>query len=225
MNNFINQFKDLSYKYMRYRIFVPKNECDTLILHLHGSGGRGNDNIKNLEHINQAGFHTLINENLAYILVPQVPETHRFFDILWTQTIYNQDSVKIGEYLNLTYELLLETIKTYNIKHVIVEGFSMGGYAAIEIATRFPDFFEGVFVICGGFPISKLEKVKNKKIAIVHGDSDPIVPKNGSIKAYETLKNLDANVKLTIVENCAHNAWDYIYSDPLILKKFIKKPV
>lgn len=222
---FIDNFQDLKYKYMRYRFFKPKKECDTLILHLHGSGGRGNDNIKNLEHINQVGFHTLINEELAYILVPQIPEPHRFFDILWTQTIYDQDSVSFGEYLSLTHELLLETIKKYNIKHVFVEGFSMGGYATIDIATRFPELFDGIFVICGGFPISKLEKIKNKKVIIVHGDSDPVVPNNGSIEAYKILKSLDCNVELHIVENCQHDSWNYVYSNPTMLKEFIKKSV
>lgn len=224
-NNFVNNFLDLSFHNMRYRLFIPSDNCDTLILHLHGSGERGSDNINNLKYMDQAGYHTIINENLAYILVPQVPENHRFFNILWTQSIYDQDTVDFNGYIKLTYELLKQIISQYNIKKVFIEGLSMGGYGTAELSTRHPELFDGVLVICGGFPVSKLEKIKNKKVIIVHGDSDPVVPNNGSLEAYKILKSLDCNVELHIVENCQHDSWHYVYSNPTMLKEFIKKSV
>ena len=101
----------------------------------------------------------------------------------------------------------------------------MGGYGTAELSTRHPELFDGVLVICGGFPVSKLEKIKNKKVIIVHGDSDPVVPNNGSLEAYKILKSLDCNVELHIVENCQHDSWHYVYSNPTMLKEFIKKSV
>ena len=220
--NFIDNFLDLSFQDMKYRLFIPNSNTDTLIIHLHGSGERGTDNIHNLKYMDQEGYHTLINENLAYILVPQVPENHRFFNLSWTECIYDQDKIKFEGYIKLTYELLKETIEKYNIKRVFIEGLSMGGYGTAELSTRHPELFDGVLVICGGFPISKLEKIANKKVIIVHGDSDNVVPNNGSLEAYKVLKSLNCNVNLHIVENCQHNSWNYVYSKPTMLKEFIK---
>ena len=98
----------------------------------------------------------------------------------------------------------------------------MGGYGTAELSTRHPELFDGVLVICGGFPISKLEKIANKKIIIVHGDNDNVVPNNGSLEAYKVLKLLNANVNLHIVENCQHDSWNYVYSNSTMLKEFIK---
>ena len=222
---FIDNFLDLSFQDMRYRLFIPSVNCDTLILHLHGSGGRGNNNVKNLNYMDQAGYHTIINENLAYILAPQVTENNKFFDITWDQCIYDQDKIKFDSYIKSTYELLKDTIYKYKIKKVFIEGYSMGGFTTAELSTRHHELFDGVLVICGGFPISKLEKIKNKKVIIVHGDSDPVVPNNGSLEAYKILKSLDCNVELHIVENCQHDSWNYVYSNPTMLKEFIKKSV
>ncbi len=222
---FIDNFLDLSFQDMRYRLFIPSVNCDTLILHLHGSGGRGNNNVKNLNYMNQAGYHTIINENLAYILAPQVTENNKFFDITWDQCIYDQDKIKFDSYIKSTYELLKDTIYKYKIKKVFIEGYSMGGFTTAELSTRHHELFDGVLVICGGFPVSKLEKIKNKKVIIVHGDSDPVVPNNGSIEAYKVLKSLGCNVELHIVENCQHDSWNYVYSNPTMLKEFIKKSV
>ena len=222
---FIDNFLDLSFQDMRYRLFIPSVNCDTLILHLHGSGGRGNNNVKNLNYMDQAGYHTIINENLAYILAPQVTENNKFFDITWDQCIYDQDKIKFDSYIKSTYELLKDTIYKYKIKKVFIEGYSMGGFTTAELSTRHHELFDGVLVICGGFPVSKLEKIKNKKVIIVHGDSDPVVPNNGSIEAYKVLKSLGCNVELHIVENCQHDSWNYVYSNPTMLKEFIKKSV
>ena len=106
---FIDNFLDLSFQDMRYRLFIPSVNCDTLILHLHGSGGRGNNNVKNLNYMDQAGHHTIINENLAYILAPQVTENNKFFDITWDQCIYDQDKIKFDSYIKSTYKLLKDT--------------------------------------------------------------------------------------------------------------------
>ena len=78
--DFVNNFLDLDFEGMKYRFFIPKSETKKLILHMHGSAGRGNDNIKNLNYMDAAGFHTVIDKNLAFILVPQVQENKKFFE-------------------------------------------------------------------------------------------------------------------------------------------------
>ena len=65
--DFVNNFLDLDFEGMKYRFFIPKSETKKLILHMHGSAGRGNDNIKNLNYMDAAGFHTVIDKNLAFI--------------------------------------------------------------------------------------------------------------------------------------------------------------
>ena len=98
----------------------------------------------------------------------------------------------------------------------------MGGYATYELSTRYPNLFKGIIGICGGVPKDTIKNIKNSKIVIVHGEDDHVVPKEGSLYAYETLKKEDANVTLHLLKNTQHNSWDYIYQDKDFIKDFIK---
>lgn len=220
--DFINNFLDLDFEGMKYRFFIPKSETKKLILHMHGSAGRGNDNIKNLNYMDAAGFHTVIDKNLAFILAPQVQENKKFFDIEWKNCIYNQNEIIFDGFIKKTYDLLLKIIKEYDIKEVYIEGYSMGGYATYELSTRYPNLFKGIIGICGGVPKDKIKNIKNSKIVIVHGEDDHVVPKEGSLYAYETLKKEGANVTLHLLKNTQHNSWDHIYQDKDFIKDFIK---
>lgn len=223
MKAFIDKFLDLNYKGMRYRLFTPKSHCDTLILHLHGSGGRGSDNVKNLNYMNQKAYQTILNEDLSFVLAPQVPDEHKFFEITWDQVIYDQSKTKFEGYIKLTYDLLLETVKKYNIKRVFIEGYSMGGFTTLELSTRYPNLFDGILSICGGVPLNNIESIKDKKIILVHGSDDHVVNKLGSIEAYKKLKQLHSNVELYIINNCKHDSWNFVYGNEYFLKNFIKK--
>ncbi len=221
--NFLKNFLDLEFDNMKYRLFIPKSNSKKLILHLHGSAGRGNDNIKNLNYMDAPAFHTIINENLAYILVPQVPENQKFFEIEWKNCIYDQTNIKFQGYIKKTYELLIKIKQQFNINEIYIEGYSMGGYTTYELSSRFPSLFDGILGICGGIPKDKILNIKDKKVIIVHGNDDYVVPKDGSIYAYEALKKEGANVELHLLENTQHNSWDYVYQNKTFIKNFINK--
>lgn len=220
--NFIDNFLDLNYKGMSYRLFVPNKKTDTILLHLHGSAGRGNDNIKNLNYVDQKAFHTIMEENSCYILAPQVEENHKFFNITWDQVIYDQDKIEFTGYIKLTLELLNKTIEEFNLKRCFIEGYSMGGFTTLELATRYPEIFDGILAICPGVPLSKITKLKDKKVILVHGSDDHVVNNLGSFKAYDELTKLGGNVRFYIVNNCRHDSWNFVYNNPNFLKNFIK---
>ncbi len=63
-----------------------------------------------------------------------------------------------------------------------------------------------------------LDELPHLPIWIFHGEKDDTVPVELSIEAYEELKSLDGNVKLTLYPEAKHDSWtetfenDSIYS-------------
>ena len=60
--------------------------------------------------------------------------------------------------------------------------------------------------------IPGVERLTQSNIWIFHGQDDDGVPWQGSQYMYNRLKNVKANVKLSLFENVGHNAWDQAYN-------------
>jgi predicted peptidase len=108
-------------------------------------------------------------------------------------------------------------------------GLSRGGSGTWWIASRHPDRFAALLVVCGrirpsatttdpvvpateGEPFAALAgKVKHLPIWIFHGDADPTVPVDESRGISAALTALSAPVKFTELPGIGHNAWDTAY--------------
>ena len=110
-----------------YRIYAPEGEALPLVLYLHGSGERGDDNRAQTK--KNSIMQTLLNEeNLqkypCIILAPQCPA-----DRGW-------DTEQLMA--------LLETFRAnspMDPARIYITGLSMGGYAAWEMLAAYPDCF------------------------------------------------------------------------------------
>ena len=71
---------------------------------------------------------------------------------------------------------------------------------------------------------TNIEKVKNKKILMYHGDKDDVVDVNVSIKTYEKLKDGNAkDVELKIINNDNHFLTSHAFKDQYIYEWLEKK--
>ena len=78
MNNWMDVYEKRMYDRMPYRLLRPiADHPDTaypLILSLHGAGGKGTDNIKNLRHWNETlAEETHRRKYPSFVLAPQTP--------------------------------------------------------------------------------------------------------------------------------------------------------
>jgi predicted peptidase len=213
---------------MPYRVLLPLNfdvhKKYPLILFLHGSGERGNDNEKQLIHGGDLFLKDSIRENYPAIVVfPQCAAKGS-----WANTTGHYDSVAkkmIREFrpdgkptkdMALLLGLLKNLDHTYPLdkRKMYVGGLSMGGMGTFELVFRKPKTFAAAFAICGGASTATVKKMKKTAWWIFHGLKDNTVDPQLSKDMADALKQAGAEVKLTLYPEDGHNSWDDAFKEP-----------
>ncbi|MES2848632.1 MAG: dienelactone hydrolase family protein [Bacteroidota bacterium] len=215
---------------MPYRILLPLNYNSSknypLILFLHGSGERGNDNEKQLVHGSNLFLRDSIRQNYtAFVVFPQCSEFGYWSNVFRVENetgrkrfTYRADGEPTPD-MALLQELLKSILKTYPIdkKQVYVGGLSMGGMGTFEIVRRNPKIFAAAFPICGGAEPSTASAMKKVHWWIFHGGKDDVVIPAFSEEIVEALKKKKADVKFTLYPEANHNSWDNAFAEPGLL--------
>ena len=174
--------------YLNYYLYKPDKFKENLpvILFLHGIGERGT-NISDIEKYSLPKY--LKNIDIPFIVIaPQCLENN-----FWEYHLRDVEKI-----INIEYKK-----NKYDKENIFLAGSSMGAYGAWNYLIQRPDLFKGIVSVAGGImlPIKQnIEKVKNKKILMYHGDKDDVIDVNVSIKTYEKLKDGNAkDVELKII--------------------------
>ncbi|HMG82233.1 MAG TPA: alpha/beta hydrolase-fold protein [Ferruginibacter sp.] len=203
-----------------YRILLPvqydRSKKYPLIIFLHGSGERGNNNEAQLSHGGSLFIEDSVRINYPAIVVfPQCPANN-----FWSNVIIDtaNDSRRFtfradGEptsAMRSLMGLLSQLQNQYKIdKHSIyIGGLSMGGMGTFELVRREPKIFAAAFSICGGADTSTAPKIKHTAWWIFHGLKDNVVDPHFSMNMAEALKKSGAEVILNLYTNDNHNSWD-----------------
>jgi len=246
MNSVTAQYKDLYEKKefisgndtLRYRMLYPLNydagKKYPLLLFLHGSGERGNDNEAQLVH---GGVLFADSTNRlrfpAFVIFPQCPAND--FWARLSRDPNKKDSLgqftfesgqPIGKSLGLVSRLLdsLVAAKLVNTKRIYLGGLSMGGMGTFELLWRKPNFFAAAFPICGGGDPKQVSVYARKfPVWIFHGGSDPVVPVGNSRLMTNALKAAGAKVKYMEYPGVGHNSWDNAFAEPELLPWLFKQ--
>jgi predicted peptidase len=215
---------------MPYRILLPVNFNPSkkypLIIVLHGSGERGNDNEMQLVH----GASLFLNEEIrkkypAIIVFPQCSEKSYWSNVK-TDTSHEGKRMftfledgKPTRAMQTLQKLVQKIMHVYPVSknRVYIGGLSMGGMGTFEIVMRNPKMFAAAFPICGGANPSVAKKIKNTDWWIFHGAQDNVVDPEYSISMFEALKKQQAKVKLTIYPEANHNSWDSAFAEKDLL--------
>ena len=89
----------------------------------------------------------------------------------------------------------------------------MGGMGTFEMVARNPNKFAAAFPICGGTNVRFASLMKDTPFWIFHGEADTVVPVTYSKEIYEALKNLDAEVELTLYPEAGHDSWNNVFKE------------
>jgi predicted peptidase len=203
-----------------YRILLPFNYDPSkkypLIIFLHGSGERGNNNEAQLAHGGSLFIADSIRMNYpAIVIFPQCP-ANGFWSNVKIDTANNSRSftfIPDGKPTSSMRSLigLLSAVKyEYKIDEhrIYAGGLSMGGMGTFELVRRKPTIFAAAFSICGGADTTTAPKIKHTAWWIFHGLKDNVVNPQFSINMAEALKNAGAEVILNLYTNDNHNSWD-----------------
>jgi predicted peptidase len=220
-----------------YRYLTPKNPQKgkkyPVVIFLHGSGERGNNNQAQLFHGSGQFLNPVNRENYpAYVLFPQCPEGE--FGVFNKPENPNESySMQLNPTLSNMMQTLKEFIEYYaslpdaDPKRIYIMGISMGGMSTFEMVARYPQMFAAAIPICGSVNPERLkqqkELVKKVKFRIYHGDADAAVPVEGSRQAYKALKEIGAKVEYIEFPGCTHNSWNPAFNRNDFLKWMFKQ--
>ncbi len=210
-----------------YRLLLPQDYDASkkypLILFLHGSGERGNDNEAQLVHGGRLFLQDSVRKNYPAIVVFPQCAANSF----WSNVSIISDSIKGTRIFNFkpdgeptkAMELLLELVKeltdTYPLdkNRLYIGGLSMGGMGTFELVRRKPKLFAAAFPICGGANAATAKKLKGPSWWIFHGLKDNVVDPVYSKIMAAALKDEGAKVKLTLYPEANHNSWDSAFAE------------
>ena len=207
----------------RYQVFVPARSTTAakppVILFLHGSGERGDDNRRQVA----VGLGPYVRQHMddfpAIVVFPQGPEGREWSD---------------------NTELSLATLDAAITEfdgdpaRVYLTGMSMGGYGTWDLAVRQPGIFAALVPICAGVtspgdrrptlrvtavdgaadPFAAVAaKVKDIPVWMFHGARDDLVLPEQSRRMEAALKAAGArDARYTEFPDANHNSWDPAYS-------------
>lgn len=217
-------FVDSNGRRMPYRLMSPVDikvgEKYPLVIFLHGSGERGDDNNKQLEH-GAALFADSINtrDYPSFVLFPQCKEK------AWTHNM-NQEVFMPGAAtppISTTEITLMDLI--YSIiesepvdeSRIYVIGLSMGGIAAYDLVCRYPRLFAAAVPICGAVNPDRLANARDVNFMIFHGEKDEEIPVICGRGAYKALEDAGADVQYVEFAGEGHKCWDSAFDYPSLI--------
>ncbi|BDD00657.1 phospholipase (plasmid) [Persicobacter psychrovividus] len=215
---------------LNYRMLKPahfeQGKQYPLVVFLHGSGERGNDNKIQLVH----GASVFTNaENMAkhpaIVIFPQCPKDQSWVKMSRTHkkgedaTFLFPKTKKPQPAMALVNELVdsLRASGQVNKKQVYVMGLSLGGFGTLDCLQRWPHKYAAAVVICGGNNPELAHRYRRKPIWFFHGSKDDIVPNHYSRAIYNKIKKYNSGTKYTLVEGANHNSWDSAFATPELL--------
>jgi predicted peptidase len=207
-----------------YRLLFPDYNTVRklpLVIFLHGSGERGNDNEAQLKW-GAANFATDKNLMLhpAFVIAPQCPDNASWDNV----SRENEDKISFAatpsKTMAILKELIDETIKKLPVdtNRIYITGLSMGGFGTFDAISRYPNLFAAALPVCGGGDLSKVPSIKHIPMWIVTGAEDSAVSPVFSIEMTRALQKAGAHPGFTQYPEVGHFSWIMAYSDPLIME-------
>lgn len=191
-----------------YRLFQPKPLSEhmayPLIVLLHASGGRGDNNFSQLdESVERLTSSELQNIEPAYVVVPQCPT-----GMEWTQNAVQSGppfvNYRMSDYptswrQQVLVELITDLQRRFAIdaKRIYLTGMSMGGTATWDTLFRYPGLFAAAVPLNGRADPVAAKVIGETPLWSFHGRNDTVAPIENSRQMVAALESVGADVRFT----------------------------
>ena len=219
-NTFVNKGDTLRYRQL-YPDADPLRKYP-LVIFLHGSGERGNDNDAQLKW-GVSNFATDENMKLhpALVIAPQCPANMNWSNFSNTKnTTALQLMPAPGKSMELLIALIKQLTKTLPVdtNRIYITGLSMGGFGTYDAIARYPNLFAAAVPVCGGGDTSKASTIAKIPMWIFHGAEDAAVSPLYSLEMLDALTKAGAHPGFTQYPEVGHFSWLAAYSDTMMLE-------
>jgi len=221
-----NKYEARTYKSdwtMPYRLYRPEAGGKLpLVVYLHGSGGQGDDNLKQLGLGNIFGTRVwLLPENQkkfpCYVVAPQT-------DRGWVQYDLTKNTPVIlpglGDGNRAALEIVDALCREFPIdqRRIYVTGQSMGGAGVWNIIAYRPNFFAAAVPCCGSKSLEDGAGSVNTPLWAFHGGADSAVPVSLSRERIAARRKAGGHPLYTEYAGVDHNVWEWAYTEPELVK-------
>jgi predicted peptidase len=195
-----------SFEGLPYRFLLPENYTGNvrypLVVFLHGSGERGNDNRQQLA----KGVGAFASKNVrarfpCIVVAPQAPSGGSFGGAWYPGDTSVQDRVA-----RLTRELAGR--RSVDPGRVYLTGLSMGAIGGWEILVRHPGLFAKAMLVCGEPKVEWAGDLTDVAVWAFHGSLDDVVPPAPARALCEELRRRGSFARWTEYADLAHVSWD-----------------
>ena len=204
---------------MPYRLFRPKAAGKLpLVVYLHGSGGLGTDNDKQLGLGNIFGTRVWAlpaNQQHfpCYVVAPQT-------DRGWIRYDFSKETPTmlpgLGDGSRLALEIVDRVSREFPIDdgRIYVTGQSMGGAGVWNVLAKRPAFFAAAIICCGSASTESGVEAMDTPLWSFHGDADRTVPVSVSRDRMTARRTAGGNPRYTEYPGVDHNSWEWAYTEP-----------
>jgi predicted peptidase len=208
---------------MPYRLFRPQATGKMpLVIYLHGSGGLGDDNLKQLGLGNIFGTRVwLLPENQknfpCYVLAPQT-------DRGWNRYDFSKEPAAelpgFGDGARLALQIVDALCREFPIdeRRIYVMGQSMGGAGTWNVMTNRPHFFAAAVICCGSVSPDDGTGSIATPLWNFHGDADKTVPVSVSRERIAARRKAGGHPLYTEYAGVDHNVWEWAFTEPKLPK-------
>lgn len=217
-----NQFEARTHKgdlVMPYRLFRPKTAGRLpLVMFLHGSGGLGTDNLKQLTLGNVFGTRVwLLPENQrrfpCFVVAPQT-------DRGWVNYDYTaqpaREIVGFGDGARAALEIVDALCREFPIddRRIYVAGQSMGGSGVWNVIANRRRFVAAAIVCCGSRSTETGAEAVDTPLWMFHGDADQTVPVGVSRERVAARRKAGGRPLYSEYAGVDHNVWQWAFTEP-----------
>lgn len=202
---------------MPFQLHVPPKEARKagekipLLLHLHGTGGIGENNLQQFGDGGEVAKKFMSKEfqekQACYIMLPQTPRMSG-----WYALSYTDPSPELQAIVQAIKLLAQDPDYDVDLSRIYVTGLSMGGAGAFQAMAKFPGFFAAAaptsYVDAPGFFHSN--NCGPMWIAVNAGD----YRYEEDIKKFsDHYLSVGGKIKTSVFNNKGHDAWTQLYTD------------
>jgi len=207
-------FKNNHSEKMPYRLFIPANYDKAkkypVIIWLHGAGGAGDDNLKQISEDQVAGTRLWIKPEIqskhpAFVLVPQSTGG-------WAAV----STLQMSDEERLVLEILnsLKSEFSLDSKRIYLTGQSNGGFGTWDMISKRPDIFAAAIPLCGGGNTALAAVLVSMPIWAFHGDHDSVIPVDQTREMITAIKKLGGSPRYTEYKGADHDIWVRTFKEP-----------
>jgi predicted peptidase len=211
---------------MPYRLFRPTASSKVpLVLYLHGSGGLGDDNVKQMAFGNIFGTRVWAlpqNQRMfpCFVVAPQTDRGWVHYDLSQQTTGPAKVLPGLGDGSRMALEIVDALRRELPIEEhrIYVTGQSMGGAGAWNVLTYRPQFFAAAVICCGSVSLEDGTGSVDTPLWAAHGDSDKTVPVAVSRDRIAARRKAGGRPLYSEYAGVDHEVWRWTFTEPELVK-------